>query len=233
MSLDTRQIERDVEAAVGADPASIAERVRAITLAALTEGRLDSQALRGVMNAVLEGAQKGSMPIDSARTAAFKEAMSGLDQALASAAQATQLAIQEAIGRSAEFSREGLRQSFEPFSSLENDFIGALGEAARKTTGEARATLTELAEHMRHSGTAAGARVRDAAAELARASSSLALSQVEGGMKTLLNQADLLTSLAAGVLRGLADRLNPGNVGAASGSGSDSDPASERKDAPH
>ena len=86
---------------------------------------------------------------------------------------------------------------------------------------------------MRHSGTAAGARVRDAAAELAHASSSLALSQVEGGMKTLLNQADLLASLAAGVLRGIADRLNPGNVGAASGSGSDSDPASERKDAPH
>ena len=53
MSLDTDRIERDVEAAVGADTASIAERVRAITLAALTEGRLDSEALRGVMNAVL------------------------------------------------------------------------------------------------------------------------------------------------------------------------------------
>ncbi len=214
MSLDTRQIERDVEAAVGADTASIAERVRAITLAALTEGRLDSQALRGVMNAVLEGAQRGSMPIDTARTAAFKEAMSGLDQALASAAQATQLAMQEAIGRSAEFSREGLRQALEPFSSIENDFIGALSEAARKTSGEARATLTELAEHMRHSGTAAGARVRDAAGDLARASSSLALSQVEGGMKTLLNQADLLASLAAGVLRGFADRLHAGNSAA-------------------
>ena len=233
MSIDTRKIERDVEAAVGADTEAIAERVRAITLAALTEGRLDAQALRGVMNAVLEGAQKGAMPVDAERSAAFKEAMRGLDEAMASAAQATQLAIQEAIGRSAEFSREGLRQSFEPFSSLENDFIGALGEAARKTTGEARATLTELAEHMRHSGTAAGARVRDALAELARTSSSLAWSQLEGGMQTLRNQADLLASLAAGVLRGLADRLNPGNVGAASGSGSDSDPASERKDAPH
>ena len=85
MSLDTRQIELDVEAAVGADTASIAERVRAITLAALTEGHLDSQALRGVMNAVLEGAQKGSMPVDAERTAAFKEAMSGLDQAMACA----------------------------------------------------------------------------------------------------------------------------------------------------
>ena len=183
------------------------------------------------MNRIEFFGTKGAMRVDPARTAAFKEAMHGLDQAMASAAQATQLAMQEAIGRSAEFSREGLRQSLEPFSSLENDFIGALSEAARKASGEARATLTELADHMRHSGTAAGARVRDAAAELARASSSLALSQVEGGMKTLLNQADLLASLAAGVLRGLADRLNPGNVGAAPGSDSTSAPA--RKDAPH
>lgn len=230
MSLDTRQIERDVEAAVGADTAAIAERVRAITLAALTEGRLDSEALRAVMNAVLEGAQKGAMRVDPARTAAFKEAMHGLDQAMASAAQATQLAMQEAIGRSAEFSREGLRQSLEPFSSLESDFIGALSEAARKASGEARATLTELADHMRHSGTAAGARVRDAAAELARASSSLAWSQVEGGMQSLLNQADLIASLAAGVLRGIADRLQSGD--ATAGAPPAARPTPERNDAP-
>lgn len=230
MSLDTRQIERDVEAAVGADTASIAERVRAITLAALTEGRLDSQALRAVMNAVLEGAQKGAMPVDAERRAAFAEAMRGLDEAMASAAQATQLAIQEAIGRSAEFSREGLRQSLDPFSSLEHDFIGALSAAAHKASGEARATLTELAEHLRHSGTAAGARVRDAAAELARASSSLAWSQVEGGMKTLLNQADLFASLAAGVLRGIADRLQSGD--ATAGAPPAARPTPERNDAP-
>ncbi len=222
MSIDTRQIERDVEAAVGADTASISERVRAITLAALSEGRLDGQALRAVMNAVLEGAQKGAMPVDAERSAAFKEAMHGLDQAMASAAQATQLAMQEAIGRSAEFSREGLRQTLEPFSSLEHDFIGALSDAARKTSGEARTTLTELAEHMRHSGTAAGERVRDAVAELARTSSSLAWSQLEGGMQTLRNQADLLASLAAGVLRGFADRLHP----------VDSATDTERKDTP-
>ena len=71
MSIDTRKIERDVEAAVGADTEAIAERVRAITLAALTEGRLDAQALRGVMNAVLEGAQKGAMPVDAERVKAY------------------------------------------------------------------------------------------------------------------------------------------------------------------
>lgn len=221
MSVDTRKIEREVEAAVGADTESIAERVRTITLAALTEGRLDGKSLRDVMNAVLEGAQRGAMPINAERSAAFKEAMHGLDQAMASAAQATQLAMQEAVGRSAEFTREGLRQTLEPFSKLESDFISALSDAARKTSGEARDTLTELAEHMRHSGTAAGARVRDAIAELARASSSLAWSQFEGGMQTLRNQSELLASLAAGMLRGVADRLHPADQGAERNKGKD------------
>ena len=59
MSLDTRQIERDVEAAVGADTASIAERVRAITLAALTEGRLDSALVGDAAAHVIEGKVAG------------------------------------------------------------------------------------------------------------------------------------------------------------------------------
>lgn len=73
-------------------------------------------------------------------------------------------------------------------------------------------------------------RVRDAAAELARASSSLAWSQVEGGMKTLLNQADLFASLAAGVLRGIADRLQSGD--ATAGAPPAARPTPERNDAP-
>lgn len=209
MNLDTRRIERDVAVAVGADTASIAERVRTITLAALTEGRLDGPALRGVMNAVLEGAQKGALPVDAERSAAFGEAIRGLDEALAGAAQATGLAMQEAVGRGADFSRESLHRSLEPFSTLEKDFIGALGEAARRTCGHAQATLHGLAEHMRNSGTASGARVRDAFAELARTGSSLAWAQLDRSQQTLRNQTDLLASLSAGMLRGLADRLSP------------------------
>ena len=209
MSIDTRQIERDVEAAVGADTASIAERVRAITLAALSEGRLDGQALRAVMNAVLEGAQKGAMPVDAERSASFKEAMHGLDQAMASAAQATQLAMQEAIGRGSEFSREGLKQSLDQLSRLEGDFVAALGDAARQASGTAQATLKDLAEHARSSGTAVGARVQSAVVDLGQAMGDLARAQVQEGMRALSAQAELLASMAAGVLRGLADRLQP------------------------
>ncbi len=62
MTQDTHQIESDVQAAVEADPAQVAERVRAITLGALTRGVVDTQALREVTQAVLRGAQAATPP---------------------------------------------------------------------------------------------------------------------------------------------------------------------------
>ena len=115
--------------------------------------------------------------------------------------------MQEAIGRSGEFSREGLKQSVDQLSRLEGDFVAALGDAARQTSGVAQATLRDLAEHAGRSGTAVGARVQTAVLELGHAMSDLARAQVDSGMRALGAQTELLAGMAAGVLRGLADRL--------------------------
>ena len=207
MTQDSQRIERDVQAALEAEPARIAERVRTITLEALTRGVVDTQALREVTQAVLRGAQAAAPRLVDGQTEAIKDAVRGLDEALASAAQATQLAMQEAIGRSGEFSREGLKHSVEQLSRLEGDFVAALGDAARQTSGVAQATLRDLAEHAGRSGTAVGARVQTAVLELGHAMSDLARAQVDSGMRALGAQAELLAGMAAGVLRGLADRL--------------------------
>ena len=207
MTQDSQRIERDVQAALEAEPAHIAERVRTITLEALTRGVVDTQALREVTQAVLRGAQAATPSLAAGQTEAIKGAVRGLDEALASAAQATQLAMQEAIGRSGEFSREGLKQSVDQLSRLEGDFVAALGDAARQTSGVAQATLRDLAEHAGRSGTAVGARVQTAVLELGHAMSDLARAQVDSGMRALGAQAELLAGMAAGVLRGLADRL--------------------------
>ncbi len=209
MSKDIEGLERDVETAVDHDPASIAERVRAITLATLAEGRLDAAALKEVSAAVLRGAQKGVARPGAERGEALKEAVRGLDEALAAAAQATQLALQEAAGRSGEFSRQELKRSFDELGTLEADFVNTLAEAARNASGHAQTTLRELAEHARTSGTAVGTGVAGAAAQLARAFAGLARDQVESGAQTLRNEAGLLAALASGLLRGIADRLQP------------------------
>lgn len=203
------RVERDVEAAVEGDPASVAERVRTITLGALSHGKLDADALKQVTSAVLKGAQQGIERPDRERTEAIREAVRGLDEALATAAQATLLAVNEAVGRGSEYSRQEIRGTLDQIGAMESNFLRTLADAGRGATGLARATLHELAEHARHSGTAVGGRVASAGSDLARAVADLTREQMHSGARTLRNEAGLLAALASGMLRGIADRLHP------------------------
>ncbi|MCB1901153.1 DUF6781 family protein [Cognatazoarcus halotolerans] len=209
MTQDTDRIERDVEAAVADDASGISERVRQITLKVLSQGQLDSAALREVMGAVVKGAQKGIKRPDEASGTALREAVKGLDQALASAAEATQLAVREAASRSSEFSKQSIRKTMDELGSVESMFIDTLGDAARESTGHVRDTLHGLAEHARNSGTAVGARVRDAVSQLSQAFAGAAHEQMQAGAETLRHQAALMAGIAAGMLRGIAERLQP------------------------
>ena len=214
MTEHTKRLEADVQAAVDSDPSAIAERVRALTLEALAHGRLDAGQMKEVMGAVLRGAQQGIERPDGERAAAVGEAVKGLDQALAAAAQATRLAVQEALGRSGEFSRETLKTRLDELDGLESNFLDTLAEAAKSASGHVRTTLSDLAEHGRASGTAVGGQVQEAVSQLGRALAELAREQVDGGVRTLRNEAGLFAGLAAGMLRGIADRLQPGAGGA-------------------
>ncbi|MCM5571574.1 hypothetical protein M6I34_13720 [Burkholderiaceae bacterium FT117] len=212
MEQDTSRIENEVKAAVDSDPGEIADKVRSVTLHALSGGALDTASLRAVITAVLKGAQEGVERPGEQRAAALREAVRGLDEALAAAAQATQLAIQEAAGRTGEFSRQGLKTRLDELGSVESLFVDTLAEAARSATGHARETLRALAEHSRASGTAVGGRVQAAVGQLAGALAGAAQEGLEAGARTLRNEAELFAGLAAGVLRGIADRLHsPGD----------------------
>ena len=209
MTQDTDRIASEVEDAVADDVAGVSARVRQITLKVLSEGQLDSAALKSVMDAVVRGAKTGVERPDPRNTDALREAMHGLDQALASAAEATGLAVQEAASRSSEFSKQSLEQSLDDLGSLEKLFIETLGEAARHSTGHVRDTLHGLIEHARHSGTAVGGRVQGAVSQLAQAMTDMTQEQMQAGANTLRQQGALLAGIAAGFLKGVADRLQP------------------------
>ncbi|MBI5430888.1 MAG: hypothetical protein HY938_10600 [Nitrosomonadales bacterium] len=209
MTHDTDKIEQNVQAAIAADAAAITERVRQITLKALSDGELDGAALKQVMDAVVKGARQGVSRPDETSTAKLKDAMKGLDEALAAAATATHLAVQEAAKRTGEFSRESLKKRVDELASLESQFIATLTEAAKQSSGHVQATLRDIASHAQSSGTAVGGQVKTALEELAHAVADTARGQVDAGAQTLRKEASLLAGLAAGVLRGIADRLQP------------------------
>jgi len=200
-------IEQQVQHALATDPTAIAGQVRAITLDALTRGGLDAEALKRVMAAVVKGAREGAAPLGEHGGQALREAMRGLDEALAGAAEAAQLAIQEAAGRTGEFSRQGLKQAADDLATLQTLFIETLKDAARNTKGVVQATFTELAEHARASGSAVGQRATIALEQLAQAIAESAHDQAKKGAEVLRHEAALLSGLAAGLLQGIAARL--------------------------
>jgi hypothetical protein len=206
-TVPSEEIERQVQGALATDPASIAAEVRAITLDALTRGSLDTDALKRVTAAVVKGAREGAAPLGERGGQALKEAMRGLDEALAGAAEAAQLAIQEAAGRSDEFSRQGLKRAADDLATLQTLFIETLQDAARDTKGVVKATFTELVEHARSSGSAVSQRVKIASDQLAHAMTEGAHDQAKKGMEVLRHETALLAGLAAGLLRGIAARL--------------------------
>jgi len=135
--------------------------------------------------------------------------MQGLDAALAAAAEATQLAIQETAGRSNEFSRQGLKKTVDDLAALESLFVKTVAEAAKNTAGAAQTGMRELLGHFNASGTAVGSQVKTALAQLGSAITDTAHGQVETGTETVRKEGALLAGMAAGILRGIAERLQP------------------------
>jgi len=223
MSTNLNQIEQEVQAAVAVSEGDVREDVRRITLAALSDGRLDADAIKRVMSAVLQGAQQGTQALGEQGHHALAEAMNGLDEALGVAAEATDLALREAAARGGEFSRHELRRSLDDLAGLEALFIETLKNAAESATGFAATTLRDFADHARSSGTFVGGKVRESLAQLRHTLGDLARAQVEAGAHGLRSSSALLANIAAGFLAGIAQRLEPDKTRKA-----DSDPSTPR-----
>ena len=201
------EIEQLVKSVLEHDTAAVSERVRTITLNAFSGSKLDYDALKQVVSAVVKGAQQGAASHVEDEARLLKDAMQGLDDALAAAAEATQLALEEAVDRTSEFSQQGLKKTIADLATLESLFIETLSNVAQHTSGTAKATLHDLAQHARLSGTAVGERVESAVSQFTHIITHSARKQVATGTKTLRKEGALFASLAAGVLSGIAEQL--------------------------
>ncbi len=200
-------LEREVRAVLSDDPAAITQEVRSLTLRALGEGTLDQGAVQQVVRAVVAGATEGAQGVSDGQRA-LREALQGLDEALAAAAQATRLTLDEAIGNAGAFSRQTLRQRLDDLSTLESLFIETVSQAASSAAGFTRTTLIDVADHARVSGSAVGSAMKEGVTSLGLALAETVSDQVEVTTSLLQKEAGLLASLISGVLQGIADRLS-------------------------
>ena len=198
---------KEVEGAIR-EGQRIQEAVRDITLKALTQRELDFAAMRKVTREALDAVREAAGRHDANVKEATKQAVQGVDQALAHAAEALKLSLQEAGSRAEKFSREDLAKARANLGDLEKMFVDTLGEAAKAARGAAKSTLEDLARHAESSGTAVGRQLRESA-ELSGQMAHAMREQFRAGMEAAATTGSVFSRAAAGVLSGIADALDP------------------------
>lgn len=215
MPTDNDTFEAEVRSAVEQGH-NVQEMVRQLTLRRISARALDIESLRKIAASVLRGARSGvlkELHLSTAQTetarAQLKQAVTGLDAALAQLTSASRLAIEEAASRAQQFSHDDLARARADLESLEAMFLETLQTSASSARDAAGETLHDLAAHYRTQGSAVGAQIKESLSVITHQLSATARTQAVTGLHLAQATSDLLRQIAAGVLTGVADHIKP------------------------
>jgi hypothetical protein len=127
------------------------QKIKAITLKALTERQLDMENIKNVAEAVSKGIYGGMTTQSEQAKAVFAQAASALDDALAAAAEASKLAIEEAASRVSEYSHHDLNGATEDLQDMEGMFLDTLEKAAKGGNQVVADIVGDFVSHARQS----------------------------------------------------------------------------------
>ncbi|MDH3327154.1 MAG: hypothetical protein OEM38_10600 [Gammaproteobacteria bacterium] len=208
--MDKNENDLHEEAKQVADSNDIREKVRLITLKALSERQLDKESINSVVKSIIEGVSEGLGESSEKLKPQLQASMSGIDDALSKSAIAAKLATEEAIGRAEKFAESDLKKAVEDFKGLEDSFIDTINTVARGSGSLVSTALGEIASHLKKTGT-------DSGKEAINAVNSLSHSLVDAGKGTVDEIASAtqsatghFASIASGVLAGMADVISSG-----------------------
>lgn len=197
---------RDEAAAAASEP-DLRERVRDLTARALHERRMDLQALREIVGAITSGVGSGLAARGGEMKEGLKQAVSGLDDAVSSAAQKVSYALREAADQGRAFKDNELKASLEQLRDLETQFVDTLKQTASQSGGKLKEELDMLSEHLKNSGTRTGEQVREALQQMASGVKATTEAGREKLSETASTATDRLAEVASGMLAAVSDAL--------------------------
>jgi len=180
---------------------AIRQQVKGLTSQVLQQGRVDPEAVRDVVRAVI-GRTPGSPAAGGAEARElFADAVRTLDEALMKSAGATHDALQQLASRGKDFTDNDLKEALVSLRKLEEDYTAAANRVAEAMGGNLRREMTELAVHAQNVGVEASARVASMMGEFASGMGAAP------GLATMRGASVRMALLASGVLAGVADAL--------------------------
>jgi gas vesicle protein len=195
------------EAAAAASGPDLRERVRDLTARALHERRMALQDLREIVSAITSGVGSGLTARGGEIKDGLKQAVSGLDDAVGSAAQAASYTLREAAEQGKAFKDNELKASLEQLRDLEAQFVDTLKQTAKQSGGKLKEELETLSEHLKHSGTRTGEQVRASLEQLSRGVKTGTEAGRAGLSESASTATERLSQVASGILEALSDSL--------------------------
>jgi hypothetical protein len=186
----------------------VRERIRDLTLEALTRRRFDRNAIRDTVRVVTEGLSRGAETGGAGTQHSLAEAVRGMDQALTKAVDAGQEAIRQLVSTGRGLSERELKQALAGLQKIEEDFIGTVSQVAESASERVRPDLKEAVGQATRTGTETG---RKTAAVMTEFTQSLAGTSVEltlAGIELAGALGVRFARIASGVLAGTADALD-------------------------
>lgn len=209
---DLTSLETEIHDAV-AHGTNVKEAVKHLTLKAMNADRLDTESIRRIVTAAMQGVREGAnhqlqQTKDQSEAAQnqIEEAIAGLDSALAKLAEASKLAMEEATSRTHHFSDTELNRVRSDLEALESIFLDTLKDTAATTKGLAADTLHDLARHAQNNGTAVGEQLKETLVTLAQQMSLVGNAQLKVGINLTHETAIFLQEIASGIITGVEDR---------------------------
>lgn len=187
---------------------NIRSRVRDLTLDALRTRHLNSAETGALIKAVTEGISLGLGKRTGEIKNALSEAMAGLDEALMKSAEATHLALRELTSQGKDFTDHELKDALNNLKKLEEEFLSTMSLVANSANDKVKQEMKDLVSHVRRTGSDSGAKVAEALSEFG---GRVKVSMTEGaavGKDAAREMSARLTSVASGILSGLADALH-------------------------
>ena len=180
---------------------AIRQRVKGLTSQVLQQGRVDPEAVRDVVRAVI-GRTPGNAAVSGADAREmFADAVRGLDEALVKSASATHGALQQLASRGKDFTDNDLKEALASLRRLEENYLAAANHITEAMSSNLRREMAQLAVHAQNVGVEASARVANIVGELASGMNAAS------GLATMRGASVRMALLASGVLAGVADAL--------------------------
>jgi hypothetical protein len=179
----------------------IRERVKELTSQVLQHGRVDPEAVRGVVSAVLGRPPGGTEGSGAKAREFFADAVRQLDDALMKSASAAHSALQQLALRGQDFTDNDLKEALVSLRKLEEDYVAVANRLGEAMSANLRHEMTELAAHAQNLGVEASVRVASMMGEFANSMGAAS------GLATVRGASVRMATLASGVLAGIADAL--------------------------